>query len=101
MCERGGGLSSIKTKRNNQNMCCSICLSSFESSSSGVTQLECKHSFHSSCLEKWMKVSNTCPLCRRESDTYIMYYINIKINKKYNSKSIESHNVGPLVITNI
>lgn len=26
----------------------------------------CGHLFHTECLEKWMKMKNECPYCRRE-----------------------------------
>ncbi|KAK6939008.1 Zinc finger, RING-H2-type [Dillenia turbinata] len=25
----------------------------------------CHHKFHRSCIEKWLKMQRTCPLCRR------------------------------------
>lgn len=66
----------------NSKMECAICLSS-SSFLETVIQLECKHSFHSSCIDKWFEVSKSCPLCRSvcEYQTHIQYYINIK-NKK-------------------
>lgn len=29
-----------------------------------VTLFECKHSFHKECLERWVKYSPSCPICR-------------------------------------
>lgn len=28
--------------------------------------LYCKHSFHKSCIDKWLKTNDTCPLCREK-----------------------------------
>ena len=39
---------------------CSVCLNI----SNIITK--CKHSFCFSCLEKWLKINNTCPLCRAQ-----------------------------------
>ena len=41
---------------------CSICL---EQSQCLVVSLECKHTFHASCIAKWLLRSRTCPLCRQ------------------------------------
>jgi len=42
---------------------CSIC---FETMKNGKLEIckECKNSFHTNCITRWMKVNNTCPLCR-------------------------------------
>jgi len=40
---------------------CSICL---EQSQCLVVSLECKHTFHASCIAKWLLRSRTCPICR-------------------------------------
>ena len=29
-----------------------------------VTKCKCKHIFHKSCIDKWIKKSPTCPICR-------------------------------------
>jgi len=42
---------------------CCICLSS---SDSLIEKLECNHSYHSECIQKWKKCSLSCPICRRE-----------------------------------
>ncbi|KAG2321920.1 hypothetical protein Bca52824_015133 [Brassica carinata] len=42
---------------------CCICLSSYEDGTELVT-LPCNHHFHSTCIEKWLKMNATCPLCK-------------------------------------
>ncbi|RWW89583.1 hypothetical protein BHE74_00001420 [Ensete ventricosum] len=27
-------------------------------------QLNCKHTFHSSCIMKWLSIKNVCPICK-------------------------------------
>ncbi|KAJ0229775.1 E3 ubiquitin-protein ligase RHY1A [Hirschfeldia incana] len=51
---------SVKTERRD----CSICLESF-TSGDVLTSLPCTHSFHSSCLNPWLKACGDCPCCRR------------------------------------
>ncbi|KAJ0250308.1 E3 ubiquitin-protein ligase RHY1A [Hirschfeldia incana] len=43
---------------------CSICLESFTNGDMLIS-LPCTHSFHSSCLNPWLKACGDCPYCRR------------------------------------
>ncbi|KAK9277195.1 hypothetical protein L1049_006734 [Liquidambar formosana] len=42
---------------------CCICLSSYEDGAE-LHDLPCNHHFHSTCIEKWLKMNATCPLCK-------------------------------------
>ena len=42
---------------------CPICNEEFNETDSTTTP--CKHIFHEQCLTKWIKISNTCPMCRK------------------------------------
>ena len=44
---------------------CTICLMEL-SEGTDVILLPCEHIFHEKCITKWLKVHNTCPLCRYE-----------------------------------
>ncbi|CAN7105118.1 probable E3 ubiquitin-protein ligase RHY1A [Brassica rapa] len=50
----------VKTERSD----CSICLESFTNGDMLIS-LPCTHSFHSSCLNPWLKACGDCPYCRR------------------------------------
>ncbi|KAF8116690.1 hypothetical protein N665_0015s0064 [Sinapis alba] len=50
----------VKTERRD----CSICLESFTNGDKLIS-LPCTHSFHSSCLNPWLKACGDCPYCRR------------------------------------
>ncbi|PQQ19547.1 E3 ubiquitin-protein ligase RING1-like [Prunus yedoensis var. nudiflora] len=42
---------------------CVICLEQFEID--GVAkEMPCKHRFHGCCIEKWLKIHGSCPVCR-------------------------------------
>ncbi|KAL6187696.1 hypothetical protein ACLB2K_039091 [Fragaria x ananassa] len=42
---------------------CPICLDQFEVGGE-AKQMPCNHVFHGDCVEKWLKVHGTCPVCR-------------------------------------
>ncbi|TPX37966.1 hypothetical protein SmJEL517_g00256 [Synchytrium microbalum] len=45
---------------------CAICVDTFEKS---AVELPCKHLFHRDCVNPWLAIHNTCPMCRREYPT--------------------------------
>merc|ERR1719265_2693627 len=44
------------------NECC-VCSEEY-TSATPMKRTPCGHYFHTECLEKWLKVARTCPLCR-------------------------------------
>jgi len=44
---------------------CTICLSGV---TGDIRTLECKHSYHTRCINKWFVEHNACPICRDEGD---------------------------------
>ena len=47
---------------------CSICLMEINEGIDTIL-LPCGHMFHDNCVTKWLKIHNTCPLCRFELPT--------------------------------
>lgn len=41
---------------------CSICLGDFEADEE-VRRMPCRHTFHADCIENWIKLKHSCPLC--------------------------------------
>ncbi|KAM7280122.1 hypothetical protein ACFE04_007256 [Oxalis oulophora] len=44
---------------------CPICLSEYETNDTLRSIPECNHYFHSDCVDEWLKINATCPLCRK------------------------------------
>ncbi|KAJ1463067.1 hypothetical protein M885DRAFT_504596 [Pelagophyceae sp. CCMP2097] len=42
---------------------CSVCISDYEPNEQ-LRLLPCKHAFHKTCVDQWLGVNATCPLCR-------------------------------------
>jgi len=42
---------------------CVVCMSDFEEQQM-LRVLPCYHEFHVRCIDKWLKTSKTCPICR-------------------------------------
>jgi E3 ubiquitin-protein ligase RNF115/126 len=47
---------------------CNVCLENF-SEGQITNQLDCGHNFHEKCIVHWLKMRNTCPVCRHELES--------------------------------
>jgi hypothetical protein len=47
---------------------CCICLEEMQVGGKNVKELVCSHSFHGTCLGKWLKTSSSCPMCKRPAE---------------------------------
>ncbi|CAN0923645.1 E3 ubiquitin-protein ligase MPSR1 [Linum grandiflorum] len=54
----------LKTVEDCGNGECVICLDEWEKEGEVVKEMPCKHRFHGGCVEKWLKVHGSCPVCR-------------------------------------
>ncbi len=58
---------------------CVIC---YNENNSKFTTTKCNHNFHTACLERWLSIKPTCPICRFEfenKDGLVDKLINILI----------------------
>ncbi|KAK1378139.1 Zinc finger, RING/FYVE/PHD-type [Heracleum sosnowskyi] len=47
---------------------CAICLSEYQPKDKIRTVPACNHYFHSCCIDKWLKLNATCPVCRNSPE---------------------------------
>lgn len=55
---------------------CVICLEPIRPNI--LYKLKCSHQFHKKCILKWIKKSNTCPICRKKITVKKYKYTNLK-----------------------
>jgi hypothetical protein len=89
---------------------CAICLECIdENIDNNIKTTKCNHTFHSNCFETWIKINNSCPLCRTVfiaipiiDDTAIplQFWFNRDTRLSIPLVSIPSHRPGPPAIYN-
>lgn len=66
--EEGGfiaaGTEKERTISGEDAVCC-ICLTKYEDDDE-LRELPCSHFFHTECVDKWLKINASCPLCKSE-----------------------------------
>ncbi|KAF8009969.1 hypothetical protein BT93_J0832 [Corymbia citriodora subsp. variegata] len=55
---------SKRLPKHNEGGHCSICLAEYEARDVIRCVPGCSHCFHANCVDAWLRVSATCPLCR-------------------------------------
>ncbi|ORY77294.1 BRCA1-associated protein 2-domain-containing protein [Protomyces lactucae-debilis] len=43
---------------------CVVCLERMDATVTGLLTMLCEHTFHCSCISKWVDTQSTCPICR-------------------------------------
>ncbi|KAL5543124.1 hypothetical protein UlMin_010834 [Ulmus minor] len=56
------------SSQNGSNDSCVICRLDYEDGET-LTLLSCKHSYHSECINNWLKINKVCPVCSAEVST--------------------------------
>lgn len=57
-------LPSVKIGEEDENRECVVCLDELGVGDLVVKEMPCKHRFHGDCVEKWLKIHGSCPICR-------------------------------------
>ncbi|CAI9759351.1 unnamed protein product [Fraxinus pennsylvanica] len=50
---------------------CPICLSDYEPKETLRSIPECNHYFHANCIDEWLKLNGSCPVCRNSPESSI------------------------------
>jgi hypothetical protein len=51
-------------KKENEKDKCAICCENYKENKI-TRKLDCTHTFHMQCIDKWFENNNSCPLCRK------------------------------------
>ncbi|CAO2835555.1 unnamed protein product [Amaranthus hypochondriacus] len=54
----------VEEKTNSDDLMCSICLCDYKEGEMLRMMPDCKHYFHLCCLDAWLKLNGSCPVCR-------------------------------------
>lgn len=54
----------VKKTEDGDQSCCSICLGDYKDSDLLRRLPDCSHAFHVACIDEWLRMHATCPMCR-------------------------------------
>ncbi|KAF2286909.1 hypothetical protein GH714_035244 [Hevea brasiliensis] len=71
-----GGIVAVGTEQerviSGEDAVCCICLAKYANNDE-LRELPCSHFFHKECVDKWLKINASCPLCKSEEPVSIGY----------------------------
>ncbi|KAL8521271.1 hypothetical protein ACS0TY_011707 [Phlomoides rotata] len=73
---------------------CPICLSDYQPQETLRSIPECNHYFHADCIDEWLKLNGSCPVCRNSPESSIgtpCFSISISSSTSTPSTSLERH----------
>lgn len=79
---------------------CAVCLDDYESDDS-LRILLCKHHFHRKCVDEWLKINKTCPLCLQDIQNAEDRYNNEEILNKCDGNEREDQNINQIEMSSM
>ncbi|KAF8035835.1 hypothetical protein BT93_C1762 [Corymbia citriodora subsp. variegata] len=80
---------------------CAVCINKFEDSETLRLLPKCKHAFHSSCIDQWLKSHSSCPLCRHKFNpgdlTSFAYSLSLRFSQVIPSNLLEDASLELIV----
>ena len=72
---------------------CNVCLENFNAGQITM-KLDCGHYFHEKCITHWLKMRNTCPVCRHELESNDPNYEKRKHLHRETIRNLHNNNSG-------
>ena len=69
---------------------CNVCLEGYVEGQTSI-KLDCRHYFHDKCIIQWLKMRNTCPVCRHELESNDPNYEKRKHSHRETLRNIHSN----------
>jgi hypothetical protein len=73
---------------------CAVCLTHMNETNS--RRLDCGHSFHTQCINRWKRTSYTCPMCRTPFDQP-MYRVRLTIEPDEREMEMRTSNITSII----
>ena len=91
-----------QTDRYHLESSCSICLGEWEDKQNVIEFKLCPHSFHGECIQDWLKIKSTCPLCKMNKKAEIgVEEEEIEQNNDYQGNELQQFIQGQLFEGNL
>ena len=55
------------TQEGEETPTCTVCMSEFEPGEE-LRRLPCGHQYHTACVDQWLKINKSCPMCKKQID---------------------------------
>jgi len=82
-------------KKGGEGDVCSICLKIFSVGVLDVTLELCNHKFHKECIDQWMLITKTCPICRADIIEPGYKFEDVDVFKRYINRKLEDYTEDP------